>query len=285
VPAPLERVEFIRSYLGACTGAGLGVLEACAFFLTLETLFPRAGGARVSMGSRAKAILFWQVNLSIIILIAYGVRALVPPLDLRPLLPSLAAGLPGPVGVVVSVAAAAFVGDFFYYWCHRLQHRFFWRFHAVHHSVAEMSGITAYHHFTEPLFETVLFAIPLSLLTTNPNAIPVLGGLLAWQGSYEHSPTRLNFGPLGRYFVDNRFHRIHHSADPSHFGKNFGIFTTLWDSLFGTAYFPAPAEWPRTGVAEMPEPASIGDLLLAPARWRSPPNDAAIVRDAPEQGG
>ena len=54
------------------------------------------------------------------------------------------------------------------------------------------------------------------------------------QGNYLHSPIRLHLGVLGRYIVDNRVHRIHHSLEPAHFDKNFGMFTTLWDRLFGT---------------------------------------------------
>jgi len=271
-------VELIRTYFGDLANACFGIALSCGFFVGLERLFPRHGGG-VSMASRVKAVLFWSVNASIMIVIGYGVRALWDPLGVKPLLPTLAAGLPAPVSLVVGAIAAAFIGDFFYYWCHRAQHRFFWRFHAVHHSVREMSGITAYHHFTEGLFEFALYIAPMSLLTDSPNAIPIIGSLLAWQGNYEHSPTRLNFGPLGRYFVDNRFHRIHHSADPRHFDKNFGIFTTLWDSLFGTAYFPAEDEWPRTGVAEMREPMTLIEFLTAPFRWRRP---QTLAVEAPE---
>ena len=276
----LTGVDFLRIYIGEFARGTLILGATFATFLGLETLFPRPG-ERVSTASRLKALVFWSVNGAIGILIAHAIEAVWAPLGLKPLLPSLApAWLPAPVGLAVGVLAAAYIGDFFYYWCHRFQHRFLWRFHAVHHSVREMSGITAYHHFTEGLFEFVLYSVPLSLLTHGADTVPYLGALLAWQGNYEHSPTRLNFGPLGRYFVDNRFHRIHHSAEPRHFDRNFGIFTTLWDSVFGTAYFPAPGEWPRTGVEEMPEPATIWAFLTAPARWRAPEASLEEVRTA-----
>jgi sterol desaturase/sphingolipid hydroxylase (fatty acid hydroxylase superfamily) len=271
-------MQFLQSYLHDFAATGAGLLLSFAFFIALERLFPRPG-IHVTMAARVKALLFWLVNAAIVVVIAYGMRWVMAPLDIRPIVPALTAGLPGPVGVVVAVIAAAFIGDFFYYWCHRIQHRYFWRFHAVHHSVSEMNGLAGYHHFTEPLFEFVLYIGPLSLLTTSPYAIPVLAGLLGWQGAYEHSPTRLNFGPLGRYFVDNRFHRIHHSSDPRHFDKNFGIFSTLWDSVFGTAHFPAPDEWPATGVAEMPELETLGEFLLAPLRWRPAELDGDLVGD------
>jgi sterol desaturase/sphingolipid hydroxylase (fatty acid hydroxylase superfamily) len=59
--------------------------------------------------------------------------------------------------------------------------------------------------------------------------------------------------------VDNRFHRIHHSVEPKHFEKNFGIMFTVWDQLFRTAYFPRPDEWPKTGVAGIQPPRKLSD--------------------------
>jgi sterol desaturase/sphingolipid hydroxylase (fatty acid hydroxylase superfamily) len=64
--------------------------------------------------------------------------------------------------------------------------------------------------------------------------------------------------------MDDRTHRFHHSLEPKH----FGLFITLWDSLFGTAYFPEPGEWPQTGVADFPEPQTVGEFLLAPFTHR-----------------
>ena len=98
----------------------------------------------------------------------------------------------------------------------------------------------------------------------------MLSLLLGLQGHYLHSVTRLNLGPLGRFIQDNRSHRIHHSIHPEHFDKNFGVFTTLWDSLFGTAWFPAADEWPATGLDEIPEPQGIADFYLQPFRRRNP---------------
>jgi sterol desaturase/sphingolipid hydroxylase (fatty acid hydroxylase superfamily) len=272
-------LEFIRTYSAEMVRWGLDLGVACAFYVALETLLPRAN-VRVSVGSRLKALAFWMVYGSVIILVAHGLSSLWWPIGPKPLLQARGlVGLPPVAAAVVGAVAAAYIGDFVYYWCHRIQHRFFWRFHAVHHSVREMSGVTAYHHVSEELFQFALYTIPLSVLVDSPYTIPVVGVLLAQQGNYLHSPTRLNFGPLGRYFVDNRFHRIHHSMEPRHFDRNFGLFTTLWDSVFGTAYFPRPDEWPETGVADYAEPQTVLQYLLAPfsARFRGD--------EAPESAG
>ena len=65
--------------------------------------------------------------------------------------------------------------------------------------------------------------------------------------------------------ADNRFHRIHHSIQPQHFDKNFGAGTSLWDQLFGTAYFPA-ARVAGDRLVDQPEVRSIQRYLLATVR-------------------
>lgn len=261
-------MEAIRQFIVDEADLGAGLVWMVAFFIALEALAPRPG-VKVSAASRVRAVAFWTLYNTLILGMFYLISPIWTRLGVKPLLPSLIPpGMPHVVGVVVGCVAAAYLGDFVYYWCHRFQHRFLWRFHAVHHSVRELSGIAAYHHFSEELMHFALYTIPLSLLTRDPYAVPVLGMLLGLQGNYLHSPTWVTFGPLGRYFMDNRLHRIHHSMEPRHFDKNFGLFTTLWDSLFGTLYVPATDEWPPTGVADFPEPTTMREFLLAPFTYR-----------------
>jgi sterol desaturase/sphingolipid hydroxylase (fatty acid hydroxylase superfamily) len=263
-------VDYVRAFAAQYIGYAVATVTICAAFVAIELLLPRPE-VRLNVRTRLKTLRFWLVYILFVMISTQLFLALWAPLGVKPLLPSLAPkGLPGPLSAIVGALAAAYVGDFVYYWCHRAQHhRFLWRFHAVHHSVREMSGSTAYHHVSEELVKLTLYTAPLAFFTQDPFAMPVLGFLLSLQGYYVHSPMRLSFGPLGRYLVDNRFHRIHHSIEPRHFERNFGVFTTLWDSLFGTAYFPAEDEWPATGVPDFPEPANIRAYLLASFTYRA----------------
>lgn len=275
-------MEALRGFVAGVAHLDSGLVWMALFFILLEGVAPRRG-VKVSTASRVRAVAFWSVYNVAILLLANLMWPLWASLGVKPLLPSLAPpGVPRLVAVLIGCLAAAYIGDFVYYWCHRFQHRFLWRFHAVHHSVREMSGITAYHHVSEQVVNLVLYMIPISLVTRDPLEIPVLGWLLALQGNYLHSPTWINFGPLGRYWIDNRYHRIHHSLEERHFDKNFGLFTTLWDCVFGTAYFPAADEWPDTGVADFHEPATVREFVLSPFtyRKRAAPAPADIL--APE---
>ena len=86
-------------------------------------------------------------------------------LDLRPLTesPSLPLRI---TGWLVAALGIAMVGNFFYYWMHRAQHRFgwMWRFHKVHHSITEMSATSSYHHVAEDLFQFAAVTMPMAIL-------------------------------------------------------------------------------------------------------------------------
>ncbi|HTX48480.1 MAG TPA: sterol desaturase family protein, partial [Caulobacteraceae bacterium] len=66
--------------------------------------------------------------------------------------------------LVIAPIVGAVIGDFFFYWGHRAEHAFFWRFHRVHHSIGELNAVNSYHHASEELFRTVLMVLPNALL-------------------------------------------------------------------------------------------------------------------------
>ena len=150
---------------------------------------------------------------------------------------------------------------------HRAQHKWFWRFHSIHHSIEQLSGINSYFHWTEQFFRVVFILLPASYLVGIDGMKLTLAAelLIRLQGYYLHSPSALHFGPFARRLLaDNRFHRIHHSIHSHHFDKNFGAGTTLWDQLFGTAYFPSKDEWPETGTTEQGEATTLSAYLWGP---------------------
>ncbi|MDE8350051.1 MAG: sterol desaturase family protein [Acidocella sp.] len=51
-----------------------------------------------------------------------------------------------------------------------------------------------------------------------------------------HSDVHWDWGWFGRWvLISPTAHRLHHSANPSHYGKNLSVLT-IWDRLFGTWY-------------------------------------------------
>lgn len=237
-----------------------------ATMTAVELLAPRK---RYSLRGRLPGLLFWAIWLTISGVAYAGFRATwftfgIPPLVTLP----TGAGWQTPVTWIVAPVAGAMIYDFFFYWCHRAQHRWLWRYHAVHHSIREMSTVNAFHHPIEPFVQILLIALPTSLIASE--AAPVVPAILILfhlQASFIHADSRWHLGPLSRVVVDNRFHRIHHSIETKHFDHNFGAFTTLWDRLFGTAWMPAQQEWPETGIAEVDQPRTLHDWVALPVAY------------------
>ncbi|NML04955.1 sterol desaturase family protein [Sphingomonas sp. G-3-2-10] len=246
---------------------------AFAFMTALELLLPRS---RTSIRGRLSGLLFWAIFLPVNALGLALFREIWALIGIHPLITlPLTMSWTGALAWIAAPIAGAVVGDFFFYWFHRAQHRWFWRYHAVHHSIRELSAVNAFHHISEPIFYSLLFIIPTSLILSDTGPVaPLMTVILFLHSSYIHSPAAIDFGPLRSALVDNRFHRIHHSLEEKHFDHNFGAFTTIWDRLFRTAWFPAKDEWPDTGLAEVDQPRTVGEWLTLPGRY-----DAGSVVD------
>jgi sterol desaturase/sphingolipid hydroxylase (fatty acid hydroxylase superfamily) len=186
---------------------------------------------------------------------------------------------------IVSGIVVAMVGDFFYYWMHRAQHAvpFLWRFHAVHHSVRELTTWNCNHHFTEPILSMLMVSLPLALIHIDSGVVPVtVASLITFQHHISHSSTRLGLGPFRRVFGDGRFHRVHHSMELHHWHLNFGFFTTVWDALFRTAYWPKKDEWPDVGLPDVGEPKTVREFLFRPFQTEAATGASAAMTRAIE---
>ena len=231
-----------------------------AIFTTLEVLAPKG---QMSIRDRTRGLIFLAAFVPIDAATVVLVDQLSNAIGLRPL-PVLR---PDIGSAILATAIGAVWIDFTFYWFHRAQHAFLWRWHAVHHSIEQLSAINSYHHWTEGLWRTLLVGLPLLVINFAP--APQLAALLfafRLQIFLIHSPTRLHIGPLAFALVDNRYHRIHHSLEPRHRDRYFAAMTPLWDWLFGTIYRPAKGEWPAVGLAEMREPKTIREWSSLP--WR-----------------
>jgi sterol desaturase/sphingolipid hydroxylase (fatty acid hydroxylase superfamily) len=250
-----------------------------AVLTVLEFVFPQ--GERTLAG-RARTLLFWaawipaSAAIPMLLLRCWQWLHLHPLLAI-PLIQSLA--LPALAVAVVGTVASMLVSDFMAYWHHRIQHRFLWRFHAVHHSIRDMNAVNSYHHISETLFSTLIITLPMTLIVVDCGPVVAWVPILTWyQVVYLHSPTRLNFGPLRAIFTDNRYHRIHHSVEQRHFDTNFGISLSIWDRMFGTHHAVARGEWPLVGLDEMPPPTTLREWIDLPARYRATPQpEGALV--------
>lgn len=187
----------------------------------------------------------------------------------------------GVAGYALELIILLAASDFLIYCRHRAEHKWFWPIHAVHHAPTELHAANDIGHPAQVWAHLLFVSLPLSLVQFDHPVTPAVVGFLVMLLSYLiHSPIDVHFGPLRKLLVDNRFHRIHHSIEPRHFDRNFGICFSLWDRLLGTAYDPAPDEWPDVGIADATAPRDVKDFLLMPVRILKAGRSDAIEQES-----
>ncbi len=150
--------------------------------------------------------------------------------------------------------------DFFRYYLHKLLHEIpaLWAFHKVHHSARTMTPLTVFR--AHPV-EGILF----SLRTAIVQAICIAGFIFffgpqadlmtVWGASIftfafnilgsnlRHSHIPLPYWPkLEKFLISPAMHQIHHSTNPKHFDKNYGVIIALWDRMGGTLVHGSEAQ-------------------------------------------
>jgi len=133
---------------------------------------------------------------------------------------------------------------------HNLLHRvpWLWEFHKVHHSIEELDWIGNFRfHWMEIVVYRTLTYLPLAILGADGRVVLAIAVVATLIGHLNHSNLYVSWGPL-RYVLNSpRMHVWHHDrewpADRPN-GVNFGISLSLWDWLFGTAWWPSPEECP-----------------------------------------
>ncbi len=139
------------------------------------------------------------------------------------------------------VLLVTLISDFLRYWLHRLSHTvpFFWRFHAVHHSVEKLYWLnTSRFHPVEKLFQFILDVLPFLLLGVSKEVLAFHLVLYGVNGFFQHCNIQLKFGWLNYLISSSDLHRWHHAREIHESNNNYGNNIILWDLLFGSYYNP-----------------------------------------------
>lgn len=160
-----------------------------------------------------------------------------------------------------------FVVDFFYYWRHRLEHRFqfLWSFHIVHHSSRHYnSSLFARASWFTVLYSWMFLVPPVFIGFPVSYCYGAYLLLILYQffahGKFEHRGWRA----LRYVLVIPEDHKVHHSASPEHFGKNYAATFAIWDRLFGTYYDPDQAIIREIGAHEAPKSLNPFRVVIGP---------------------
>lgn len=282
-------IEFWNEYLGSIPGtyqalafAYLSLVLSWPLFLLLEKITPV-----IKNTPRANYWLNWRITASnlllapvfsalITLLTVYAAGGLgFPSLKLAPV--TLSVGIPVAdiliQGSIIFVLACI-MGDFSYYWWHRLQHKipFLWELHKLHHSDENLNTTTIYRsHFLEPAGQALFRGLTIGLIV-DASAQPItlmsifFGGLLLVIWDYFiHANVRIDaLNRMMPFFSVPQFHWIHHSKLPEHQDKNFSIWLPIYDVIFGSYYKPAVDEYPPTGLSSGEKIETVWEAQTGP---------------------
>lgn len=247
--------------------AYLSLLFTWPLFLLMEKRWPV-----IPNTPRANYSLNWRITLSNLFLaplfaalvalftLAVGNWIGTPGLELSPV--TVSVGIPAVDLVLQGLIiffVACFIGDFSYYWWHRLQHEvpFLWELHKLHHSDENLNTSTIYRsHFLEPAGQGLVRGLTIGLIfdtSAGPQTVLaiVMGGLLVVVWDYFiHANVKLDaLHRLMPFFSTPQYHWIHHSKERVHQDKNYAIWLPMFDVAFGTYYHPHKDEYPATGLS------------------------------------
>jgi sterol desaturase/sphingolipid hydroxylase (fatty acid hydroxylase superfamily) len=153
-------------------------------------------------------------------------------------LPAIWSGFP----MWLRIAAYVVLADLGHYLIHRLMHTArLWRLHRWHHVPVHMNWLAGNR---QSLPDRLLVSLPYialaPILAGTPTAVgTALLVFATLRNDWMHANATLGWPWLEKVMVTPRFHHVHHSTDPQHHHRNFGITFTIWDRLLGTFQDPA----------------------------------------------
>jgi sterol desaturase/sphingolipid hydroxylase (fatty acid hydroxylase superfamily) len=156
------------------------------------------------------------------------------------------------LGSVALVVVYALYIDCAKYWMHRLSHRIplLWAVHSFHHSAECLTVATGVrHHWAERIILIPFWFLTVTLFQVPEHLMAMAVLLMKVPDGLQHLNYKIAWHRAGLWVNTPQWHRIHHSVEPEHFDKNFSSAFPIMDVIFGTAYRPAPDEYPETGLS------------------------------------
>jgi sterol desaturase/sphingolipid hydroxylase (fatty acid hydroxylase superfamily) len=138
----------------------------------------------------------------------------------------------------VSLFAAMFIHETYYYWLHRWMHRpkVFRLLHRVHHESLETNAWTSFSfHPMESVLQAIIVPLIVFILPMNIFVLLFYLVLMTVSAVINHAgievfPAGFHRNWLGRWIIGATHHDIHHKQ----FRYNYGLYFTSWDRWMGT---------------------------------------------------
>jgi sterol desaturase/sphingolipid hydroxylase (fatty acid hydroxylase superfamily) len=261
--------EEIRDYAGTIL-FNPALYFVVPFFLLLEYLFPcNPSQPLIGKGFLQDAVWFAAAAPTAILILGAASKFLLGFYDHHLAFLTIRSAVAWPT--YLQVIAALTVVEFLWWMSHFVRHKIptLWVFHAVHHSQKELNVFTEDRvHVVDGLAASVFMFLPFYIFQVpNLYAVAVIGLYRSIHSRFLHANVKINLGWLGWLVASPQFHRVHHSADPAHADKNFGVVFSIFDYLFGTAH-PSRDIYPETGIDDTRFPTEHNTRIShLPGNW------------------
>lgn len=158
------------------------------------------------------------------------------------------------------------VADTVSYWVHRAFHKvpWLWKFHAIHHSSLQMDWLAGSRsHIVDTFVNRLLGFVPIFVLGFSPPALYAYLVFVSFHAVYIHANVNHRWPVIRWIFATPEFHHWHHTSDEEGIDKNFAVFLSFLDVVFGTAHMPS--YWPkRYGTTKFQPPETYLGQLAYP---------------------
>ncbi len=255
---------FVQFLHGFVLWPAIWLLGFAAFFVTIERLWPAVPGQRIWRHGTATDLALSFLNPMVVtpitsLAVSWLVTSVLELVGYEYLDTARAFTAAWPFWV--QMLAALLIADFFSYWKHRAFHSaLLWPIHAVHHSADEIDWLTNERDHPLQLLATYLAVIlPLVLAGFGAEVIALQAILRRAYSLYTHANVRWSYGPLDRLFVSPSFHRWHHASDAEMAGRNFAVFFSFYDVLFGS--YANPGRGRQPAAFGLPDRSSMPGLV------------------------
>jgi lathosterol oxidase len=177
-------------------------------------------------------------SLFILVAVVFGARMLNRVIPFLQMYSDFAAY--GWLWFAISLPLAVLAHDFYFYWAHRFMHLpgVYEQVHKVHHLSTNPSPLAAFaFHPLEAVIEALGFVFMLAVVPLHWSAFLIVSTYMILTNVMGH----LGYELFPRAFSDNRWlnwlntatsHNQHHRT----YRYNYGLYTLLWDKLFGTVH-------------------------------------------------
>ena len=172
--------------------------------------------------------------------------------------------------LVLQFVEILFVSDMVSDWVHRAFHKipWLWSFHAIHHSSLHMDWLAGSRsHVVDTIVNRFFGFVPIFILGFAQPALYAYILFVSFHAVYIHANVNHRWPYLRWVLATPEFHHWHHTSDEEGIDKNFAVFLSVIDVIFGTAHLPD--HWPqRYGTTKFQPPETYVGQLVYPFQKR-----------------